>query len=352
MAIIDSYLAYLVEVEGTDLLLAAGARPLMRLNGQLQVMKRRLVAASDVEYHAQEMLGAERMGRLPELKSIDFIYETTLNGTERRFRGSVYYQRNGLNIILRAIPQKPRTLRELGLPTTIQRLVELRSGLIMVAGPARSGKSATLAAMVELLNQKPLHIITVEDPIEQVHKGREALISQRQIGLHADSFASALEGVLREDPDVIVVGDVRDEATARQLLRAGELGHLVLAGMECASTVRCLERLVDFFDTEQRRGARRLVASAMRAVVALQTVPRADGTGRALASELLMSGPQVVEAIRSGNMSQVVELMRGGQHGMRLMEDDLTGLATSGVISDDEAYSRIEACELARVGGS
>lgn len=352
MAIIDSYLSYLLEVEGTDLLLAAGARPMMRLNGQLQVMKRRYVAASDVEYHALEVLGQERMNRLPELKSMDFIYEASINGADRRFRGSVYLQRNGLNIVLRVVPAHIPTLSELGLPPALASLTE-SPGLVVVAGPGRNGKSSTLAALVEHVNaQRPVHVVTVEDPIEWVHPARKALISQRQIGLHAESFGAALEGVLREDPDVVMVSDLRDLESIRLALRAAESGHVVLAGMRTWSAVRTVEALVHAFPENEKVGARNQVARFLKAVVALQLVPRADGSGQVPVADVLVSTPRAASLIRSGSLHALVDVIRTGDQGMRLMEDDLATLAAEGVIHEDMANSRIEACELARVGGT
>ncbi|MHB2016859.1 MAG: type IV pilus twitching motility protein PilT [Candidatus Xenobia bacterium] len=288
MAIIDSYLEYLLQMGASDFIMPSGGRPMMRVHGELCVMKRSVLNPTDVQYHANEVLGAENMGQLPALKSMSFVYEATIAGQARRFRGHIYYQRNGLNITMRAMPPVPPHLESLRLPPSLAQLVDVGDGLVIVSSPVGHGRSSTVAALTRrVLEQRRGHVVSLEDPIEVVHPPATSFISQRQVGLHVPSFAAGVSAALREDADVLVLSDVPDGDTAWLVMRAADAGLLVIAGLAAPGVEGVMQRWMDLFPDDQHAVMRNLANRTLRAVISQRLQMRADGKGREPRVEIL-----------------------------------------------------------------
>ena len=287
------------------------------------------------------VLNEEQARQLEERLQLDFAYASPGVG---RFRANAYRQQRGLDAVFRAIPPEPPTLEELGLSTDLQRVVQFHQGIVLFTGPAGCGKSSTMAAMLRLINEdRPDHIITVEDPIEYVHLSARCLVNQRQVGPHTESFARALRAALREDPDIIAIGELRDLETISLALTAAETGHLVLATLHTSSAIRTVNRLLGVFPPDQQNQIRTMVSESLRAVVSQRLVPRADGEGRAAAIEVLMNTRAVGNLIRENKTFQIHSQMQtGGQHGMQLLDNSLQELVSSGQINRDEARRQAE----------
>jgi twitching motility protein PilT len=270
----------------------------------------------------------------------DFAYENEYG----RYRVSVVRQRLGIEIVFRVINTHVRTMDELGLPEHLKLLTRYQNGLILVTGSVGTGKSTTLAAMVQQINtERHDHIITLEDPIEYVIHSKNCHVSQREIFTHTESFAAALRAALREDPDVIMVGEMRDLETISLAITASETGHLVLATLHTASASRTLDRLLDVFPTEQQEHIRVMVAESLRGVISHQLMPRKDGTGRVLALEILTNTPAVANVIRENKTYMLPGIIQTGKkQGMRLMDDTLIDLYQRGLITAEEAHARAD----------
>jgi len=269
----------------------------------------------------------------------DFAY--TMPGIAR-FRVNVMRQLNGMGGIFRTIPSKARTAQELKLPESVMSLCKMNNGLILVTGKTGSGKSTTLAAMVDDINTREKgHILTIEDPIEFVHTRKQCLISQREIGVHAASFSSALMSALREDPDVILVGELRDLETMSIAVSAAEMGILVMGTLHTNGAAATVDRLVNAFPADKQPHVRTMLSTSLRGVVSQQLIPTADGTGRVAALEILINTPAVANLIRQGKMDQLENAMQsGGASGMRLMDMAITTLLEQRVISGKEAFKK------------
>jgi len=256
----------------------------------------------------------------------------------------VVRQRLGVEIVFRVINTHVRTMDELGLPEHLKLLTRYQNGLILATGSVGTGKSTTLAAMIEYINtERRDHIITLEDPIEYVITSRNCHVSQREVFTHTESFATALRAALREDPDVIMVGEMRDLETISLAITAAETGHLVLATLHTSNASRTLDRLLDVFPTEQQEHVRVMVAESLRGVISHQLIPKKDGTGRVLALEILTNTPAVANVIREAKTYMLPGIIQTGKkQGMRLMDDALIDLYDRGLISDEEAYERAD----------
>ena len=270
----------------------------------------------------------------------DFAYENE----SARYRVSVVRQRLGIEIVFRVINSHVRTMDELGLPEHLKLLTRYQNGLILATGSIGTGKSTTLAAMVQQVNmERHDHIITLEDPIEYVIKSKNCHVSQREIFTHTDSFAAALRASLREDPDVIMVGEMRDLETISLAITAAETGHLVIATLHTPNASRTLNRLLDVFPPEEQEHIRVMVAESLRGVISHQLIPKKDGTGRVLALEILTNSPAVANVIRENKTFMLPGIIQTGKkQGMRLMDDTLIDLYERGLISAEEAYVRAE----------
>ena len=312
------------------------------MNGTLQPIWPDLpkLTAENTEALARSFLDAGQLAQLEERGDVDFAYATAFG----RFRTSVVRQRLGLDLVFRVIATDVRTMDELGLPESLKLLTRFQNGLILVTGAVGSGKSTTLAALVEQVNiERREHIITLEDPIEYVFQPRGCHITQREVGIHTKSFGAALRGSLREDPDVIMVGEMRDLETISLAITASETGHLVLGTLHTGNASRTLDRLLDVFPVDQQDQIRVMVSESLRGVVSQQLVPRQDGTGRVLALEILTNTPAVANVIREAKTYMLPGIIQTGRkQGMRLMDDSLVQLYDEGIISAEEAINRAE----------
>jgi twitching motility protein PilT len=267
---------------------------------------------------------------------VDFAY--TLAG-KGRFRSNAYRQQRGIDAVFRVIPPRPPSLTELGLPTSLARLSNYHQGMVLLTGPAGCGKSSTLAALVNIINEERRdHIITIEDPIEYIHPSKQCVVNQRQVGPHTGSFARALRGALREDPDVIAIGELRDLETISLALTAAETGHLVLATLHTNNSIRTVNRILGVFPPNQQDQIRTMVSESLRAIVSQRLIPRADGHGRVPALEILMANKAVGNLIRENKTFQIKSVLQtGASHGMCLLDASLAELVKTRVITREEA---------------
>jgi len=345
---VDPYLAFGQESNASDIHLGPAAQPVMRRFGKLEPMwhKAPVLSSADTERFAMSLVSGVKKQQLLEQGDVDFAYMTAFG----RYRASIVRQRHGYELVFRIINPVIRTMDELGLPENLRILTQYHNGLILVTGPGGSGKSTTLASFVEEINRTRCdHVITLEDPIEFLYEPKNCQITQREVHTHTESFGSALRGCLRQDPDVILVGELRDFETISLAITASETGHLVLGTLHTSSAPRTLDRLLDVFPAEQRNRVRVMVSESLRGVVTQQLVPRTDGQGRVLAAEILINSPAVANSIREGKTFMLPGVMQTGKKlGMKLMDDSLMELYDKGVITADEAYARSEVKPLMR----
>jgi twitching motility protein PilT len=345
---VDDYLALGQQAGASDIHLGVNAPPIWRLQGTLQPIwpdASRLTAA-DTAALVEGFLPEAHRAQLAERGDTDFAYATDFG----RFRTSVVRQRLGLDLVFRIINTQVRTMDELGLPEHLKLLTRYQNGLILVTGSVGSGKSTTLAAFVEQVNiERREHIITLEDPIEYIFQPKGCHITQREVHTHTLSFSAALRGALREDPDVIMIGEMRDLETISLAITASETGHLVLGTLHTGNASRTLDRLLDVFPVDQQEQVRIMVSESLRGIVSQQLVPRADGKGRALALETLTNTPAVANVIREAKTYMLPGIIQTGKkQGMQLMDDALADLFDRGVISGEEACARAEQKQMMR----
>lgn len=337
---VDEYLKLAQEYDVSDVHLAPTSKPKWRRFGLLQPIweNSEILSPERTEELARNYLPAKELRRLEEKGDVDFAYDPGFG----RFRASVVKTRLGWEMVFRVVSTRLRTMDELGLPRAIKPLLEYQNGLVLVTGSVGSGKSTTLAALVNEINQdREDHIITLEDPIEYVIESKGCHVNQREIHTHTESFANALKAALREDPDVIMVGEMRDLETISLAITAAETGHLVLATLHTGSAARTLDRVLDVFPTEQREQIRIMVAESLRGIVSQQLVPRKDGTGRELALELLVNTPAVASLVRDGKTFMLPGVMQTGKNvGMIMMDDALIELVNEDKITRQEALQR------------
>ena len=339
---VDNYLAIAQESGASDIHLGVNMPPLWRRNGVLEPVFRLAprLSPEDTERLARSFLTEPQLARLADQGDVDFAYSPDFG----RFRTSVVRQRLGTELVFRVISTKLRTMDELGLPQSLKKLTEYHNGLVLVTGSVGSGKSTTLAALVEEINRnRHDHIITLEDPIEYIIKARGCHVTQREVHMHTRSFAAALRGALREDPDVIMVGEMRDLETISLAISASETGHLVLGTLHTGSAARTLDRVLDVFPVDQRDQIRVMVSESLRGIVSQQLVPRADGKGRVLALEVLTNSPAVGNVIREAKTFMLPGIIQTGRkQGMMLMDESLGRLAAQGLITPEEALARAD----------
>jgi twitching motility protein PilT len=337
---VDDYLMLGQRVGASDVHLGVNAPPLWRLHGILQPIwpDAPPMSAEQTAALADAFLSDLHKEQLTTRGDADFAYANQFG----RFRTSVVRQRLGTDIVFRIINTNVRTMDELGLPQHLKLLTRFQNGLILVTGSVGSGKSTTLAALVEQVNIERLeHIITLEDPIEYIFEPKGCHITQREVHTHTVSFAAALRGALREDPDVIMVGEMRDLETISLAITASETGHLVLGTLHTGNASRTLDRLLDVFPVDQQEQIRIMVSESLRGIISQQLVPRPDGLGRVLALETLTNTPAVANVIREAKTYMLPGIIQTGKkQGMQLMDDALMELYNAGVISADETYAR------------
>jgi twitching motility protein PilT len=339
---VDEYLTVGQRGGASDIHLGVNAPPIWRLNGTLQPIwpdGPRLTSDQTLVL-AEGFLSNLQKTQLNERGDADFAYSNAVG----RYRTSVVRQRLGVDLVFRIINTKVRTMDELGLPQHLKLLTRYQNGLILVTGSVGSGKSTTLASLVEQVNiERREHIITLEDPIEYVLEPKGCHITQREVHTHTRSFAAALRGALREDPDVIMVGEMRDLETISLAITAAETGHLVLGTLHTGNASRTLDRLLDVFPPDQQEQIRIMVSESLRGVISQQLIPRSDGKGRVLALEILTNTPAVANVIREAKTYMLPGIIQTGKkQGMQLMDDALVELHKRGLISADEAYARAD----------
>ena len=340
---VDQYLQLGRDYDCSDLHLPTAYPPAWRRFGQLTPIwqDHQPLTPEDTERLAKSFLGPKEWERLEQKGDIDFAYSAP-NG---RYRASVVKQRLGLDLVFRIINDKIKTLEDIGLPLEhILPLTRYQNGLVLVTGSVGSGKSTTLAALVDFINRdREDHILTLEDPIEYVFESKGCHVNQREVHKHTDSFARALRGALREDPDVIMVGEMRDLETIQLALTAAETGHLVLGTLHTGNAPRTLDRVLDVFPTDQRDQIRIMVSESLRGILSQQLVPRTDGLGRVLALELLVNTPAVSNCIREGKTFMLPGVMQTGKNvGMITMDESLRQLYVKGIISREDTLFRAD----------
>jgi len=345
---VDQYLFIGQQSNASDIHLSVNSRPVWRRNGQLEPiwLKAPVLSAADTERLALSFLNDEHKKHLAERGDADFAYANQFG----RFRTSVVRHRLGYDMTFRIISTQLRSMEELGLPESLKLLTQYHNGLVLVTGSVGCGKSTTLASLIDEVNRtRHDHIITLEDPIEYVINSKGCHVTQREVHTHTRSFAAALRGSLREDPDVIMVGEMRDLETIQLAITAAETGHLVLGTLHTGNAARTLDRVLDVFPTDQREQIRVMVSESLRGIISQQLVPRMDNTGRALALEILVNTPAVAATIRDGKTFMLPGIMQTGRKlGMQLMDDDLMSLYDQGIISQDEAYARADQKQIMR----
>ncbi len=339
---VDEYLEIGQKAGASDVHLAVNAQPIWRLHGTLQPMwpDAPRLSPEDTAVLAENFVPDAYKEELKTRGDSDFAYTNEF----ARYRTSVVRQRLGVEIVFRVINTHIRTMDELGLPEHLKLLTRYQNGLILATGSVGTGKSTTLAAMVEQINmERRDHIITLEDPIEYILRSKNCQVSQREVFTHTESFATALRASLREDPDVIMVGEMRDLETISLAITASETGHLVLATLHTGNASRTLDRLLDVFPPDQQEQIRVMVSESLRGIISHQLVPKADGTGRVLALEILTNTPAVAHVIREAKTYMLPGIIQTGKkQGMCLMDDALIDLYDRGLISSEEAYARAD----------
>jgi len=339
VAAIDVFLSEILERRGSDLHFIAGDPPRIRQYGELMALRPDKLDAQAVREALYEIMPKSAVDRFESKDGADFAYTLPERG---RFRVNVMRQLNGMGAVFRAIPSKALTMDELKLPDAVRQMSRASNGLILVTGKTGSGKSTTLAAMIDDINTREKgHILTIEDPIEFVHQRKSCLISQREIGVHAPSFAAALHSALREDPDVILVGELRDLETMSIAVTAAEMGILVMGTLHTNGAAQTVDRMVNVFPSDKQSHVRTMLSTSLRGVVSQQLLQRADKQGRVAALEILVNTSAASNLIRQGKLDQLENTMQsGGQHGMRTMDSAIQALLDQRLISGKEAYKK------------
>ena len=336
---IDDLLRDLVEKDASDLHLKAGQAPCMRIRGDLVRLN---IPAIPIEEHNNRLfsiLNEERRHRLETIKEVDLSYNVP---GLARFRVNMFWQRGNIGAVFRVIPFNIRTIDELNLPKICKNIALLARGLVLVTGPTGSGKSTSLAAMINHINHsKRCHIMTIEDPIEYVHKDNISIINQRELSTDTHSFAHALKHVLRQNPDVILVGEMRDLETIQLAITAAETGHLVLSTLHTVDAAQTIDRIVDVFEPDQQAQVRTQLSVTLQAVISQTLIPHKKGAGRVAAFEVMMATPSIRNMIRDGKTHQLpTDIQMGSQYGMQSLDGHLLRLVESGEIEYEDALAK------------
>src|ERR671916_199781 len=348
---LSDYLFDAIRMEASDLHVTAGLPPKVRNHGKVEPLDYPPLTPNATRELLYDILTNDQRQRLENDWELDFSYSLPHTA---RFRVNVYFQRGSLGAAFRAIPSKIRSLGELGLPEAVEDMTEKPRGLVLVTGPTGSGKSTTLAAMIDKINDtRHEHIMSVEDPIEFLHNHKKCIVNQREVNQDTKSFAQALKHVLRQDPDVILVGEMRDLETISLAVTAAETGHLVFGTLHTQDTPQTIDRIIDVFPPHQQHQIRAQLAIALQGIITQTLLPRKDGRGRVVACEVLVPTPGVRNLIREGKNHQIYSAMQtGGKFGMQTMDAALVDLVRRGLISQHEAEKRSSSPdELRRLAG-
>lgn len=339
MAQIDAFFKLMNEQGASDLHMVAGQQPALRIRGELERIKYPPLENDTLKAMLYEITPEDKIKVFEETGDVDFAYE--IPGVAR-YRANYFLQKNGIGAVFRHIPDKILTCEQLGLPPVIRRLAGLPRGLVLVTGPTGSGKSTTLAAIIDEANRtRKDHIITIEDPIEFVHKSEKAIVNHREVGRHTKSFAAALRGALREDPDIILVGEMRDLETIRLAVEAAATGHLVFSTLHTISAHKTVDRIVEVFPVDEQEQIRSTLADCIRAVISQALFKRIDKKGRVAALEIMIATPAVRNLIREGKTFQIPSMIQTGKkYGMQTLDDAILDLLNKKIISPEEAYSK------------
>lgn len=337
MAKLDAFFKLMVDQGASDLHLTSGSQPILRVNGELQRVRYQTLENDELQKMLYEIAPDHNIKQFEETGDIDFAYE--IPGLAR-YRANFFVQKYGVAAVFRQIPDTILTAEQLGLPPVMNKLPMLPKGLVLVTGPTGSGKSTTLAALVDHANSKRKdHILTIEDPVEFVHKSKSCVVNHREVGLHTRSFSSALRAALREDPDIIMVGELRDLETISLATEAASTGHLVFGTLHTQSAAKTVDRIIDVFPHDQQEQIRATLADSLQAVVAQTLFKRKNGKGRVAALEVLIATPAVRNLIRDAKTFQITTVLQTGKkHGMQSLDDAIMDLFEKGHISADDAY--------------
>jgi twitching motility protein PilT len=337
MARIDGLFKLMKEQGASDLHLSPDSPPIFRLHGEMVRQNFRPLGHAEIRALIFEILTEHQREVFEAKKDLDFAY--ALPGLAR-FRGNVLMQHRGMAAVFRIIPSKILSADDLHLPEGVRRMTQFKKGLVLITGPTGSGKSTTLAAMIDLINStRREHILTLEDPLEFIHENKESLVNQRQIGEHSESFTAALRAALREDPDVILVGEMRDLETIGLAMSAAETGHLVFGTLHTNSAAKTVDRIIDVFPKDAQEQVRAMLSESLKGVVCQQLLRTADGKGRVAALEIMLGTPAIGNLIREGKTFQIPSIIQTAKRdGMQLMDQHLLDLLKMRRVAPDEAY--------------
>jgi twitching motility protein PilT len=337
MAKIDAFFKLMHEQGASDLHLISGQPPALRIRGDMERIKYKVLDNDELKAMLYEIAPANKIKQFEETGDIDFGYE--IPGVAR-YRSNFFMQKNGCGAVFRQIPEEIMTAEQLGLPNVISKLATLPRGLVLVTGPTGSGKTTTLAAIVDVANRnRKDHIITIEDPIEFVHQSRGCIVNHREVGIHTKSFNAALRGALREDPDIILVGEMRDLETISLAIEAASTGHLVFGTVHTMSAPKTIDRIIEVFPATEQAQIRSTLSDGIRAVISQVLFKRIDQKGLCVALEILIATPAARNLIREGKTHQIPSVIQTGKkYGMQLLDDAIMALYEKGWISADDAY--------------
>jgi twitching motility protein PilT len=337
MAKLDAFFKLMVDQGASDLHLVSGSQPILRVSGELQRVRYAVLESDDLKKMLYEVAPEYKIKQFEETGDIDFAYE--IPGLAR-YRANYFVQKYGVAAVFRQIPDTILTVEQLGLPAVLNKLPLYPKGLVLVTGPTGSGKSTTLAALVDYANtHRKDHILTIEDPVEFVHKSRNCIVNHREVGLHTRSFSAALRAALREDPDIIMVGEMRDLETISLAVEAASTGHLVFGTLHTQSAAKTVDRIIDVFPHEQQEQIRATLADSLQAVVAQTLFKRRDTRGRCAALEILIATPAVRNLVRDGKTFQIPTVLQTGKKfGMQSLDDAILDHLEKGRINAEDAY--------------
>ncbi len=339
MAKIDAFFSLMHEQGASDLHLVAGQQPVIRIGGEMERIKYDILENNELKRILYEITPEHKIKLFEETGDVDFAYEIP---ELARYRANFFQQQHGVAAVFREIPSKILNAQQLGLPPVISKLASLPRGLVLVTGPTGCGKSTTLAAIIDEANRsRKDHIITIEDPVEFVHESQGCIINHREVGIHTKSFSAALRGALREDPDIILVGEMRDLETISLAIEAASTGHLVLTTLHTSSATKSIDRIIDVFPSTEQAQIRSTLADSLRAVISQILFKRIDQKGRCVALEVMIANPAVRNLIRESKAYQIPSMIQTGKkYGMQTMDDSIMNLYKHGWISAEEAYSK------------